>query len=143
MKGTWETTGGGGGGAGTALLALLGVVLAAAVIGPVVRAVVSLMETVLVVTAALVGLGIVAGIVLVVVRLHRGHTAIPVRSRAVMTAEVLPSNVRPQRPVMADTDRVAVGPPVRPEVHNHIHVHLSGDPAADAEAVRAMTERAS
>jgi hypothetical protein len=140
MKGTWETTsGGGGGGSGKALLALVGIVVAVAVLGPVVRAAMSLIHTVLIVGAAVLAAAAVAAIVAVVIRLHR-QAVIPARSKAVITAEVVPGDVRPQRAIPAGTDRVAIGAPVRPQVHNHIHVHLSGDPVADAEAVRALRE---
>jgi hypothetical protein len=90
----------------------------------------------------LLGLGIVGGVVLVVIRLHRGYTAIPSRSRPVTSAEVLAGHVRPERAVTADSNRVAIGGHDRPESHTHVHVHvhLSGDPAADAEAVRVLRE---
>jgi hypothetical protein len=142
MKGTWTTTdSGGGGGAGTVLAAIVVALVLVAVLGPVVRAAVSLLETAAIVAGVLLGLGIVGGVVLVVIRLHRGYTAIPSRSRPVMSAEVLSGHVRSQRAVTADTDRVAIGRDDRPEVHNHFHVHLSGVSAeADAAAVRALRE---
>lgn len=147
MRGTWETTGGGGGGgsgAGTALLYVLAAGVAIAVLGPIVRAAVSLLETLVVVAGVILGAALIAAVVLVVWRLHRrtmtGQRQ-PVMSATVLSRGDRAADIsgRTMSAVSADTDRLAIAPASRPE----IHIHLSGtDAEADAAAIRALLERA-
>jgi hypothetical protein len=148
MKGTWQTTDSGGGGGAGAPLAALGLFLAAAVVVkyvlvPAAHMALDVLRVVFIALGVALGAVFIAGVVWVAVRLHRGSPVAP-RRRPVLTAEVLTPQAAAARTlpaVTAPSDRVAIGPVDRPEVHTHIHVHLSGDPAADAATVRALTER--
>lgn len=122
MKGTWQTTGGGGGGAGTALGLLVVAVVAVAILGPVVRAAVSLLETVLVVAAVLFGLLVLAGATFAVWRLrHRSPSpaAVPWRPE-VPSSAAYPLPAPPHRAL---------------EASRELHLHFHGVAAEDVAAI--------
>jgi hypothetical protein len=110
VKGTWQTTDGGGSGAGSAVAVVVVALVAVAVLGPVVRAAVSLLETVLIVAGVLTGILALAAIAFAVWRLRHRSVSPGAAPWAVSRS---PARELPR------TQHRAIEPPR--EVHLHFH----------------------
>lgn len=126
MKGTWESTGGGGGGAGTAAIFVAAVLVLAAVMGPIVRAVTDLVEVAAIITAAVLGLVLAGGGAFVVWRLRHSRANAPL-----MVSRVSPVTYRASTALPVPQVSAAALPPAQgATVHLHFHGMSAGDIAA-------------
>lgn len=113
----------GGSGIGAAAVVVLAAIVAAAVAGPVIRAVTDLIEVLAVTVAVILGVSLAAGTVLVAWRLRRGrqNTPLVVHQVTPVTRQAAESLPAPPRPAI--------------EASREVHLHFHGVTAEDVAAI--------